>query len=163
MALFDAFLKIDGIDGESQDSKHKGEIEILSYSAGAHNDSAEFGAGGHGQGKVSFQDIHITKKIDKASPKIYLGCASGQHFKKAVLTCRKAGGDQHIFLTYTLTDVLISSYQTAGHNDGSHIVPTDQFSLNFSKVELEAKEQKPDGTVGGAVKAGWDLKVNKAV
>ena len=28
---FDSFLKIDGIQGESTDSKHQGWIEVLSY------------------------------------------------------------------------------------------------------------------------------------
>lgn len=34
MPASDYFLKLDGIDGESTDAEHKGEIEILS-SAGA--------------------------------------------------------------------------------------------------------------------------------
>ena len=42
-----------------------------------------------------------------------LACASGEHIKKAVLTCRKAGKDQQEFLKFTFTDVLVSSYQTA--------------------------------------------------
>ncbi|EBR8672703.1 type VI secretion system tube protein Hcp, partial [Salmonella enterica subsp. enterica serovar Heidelberg str. CFSAN001902] len=28
---YDIFLKIDGIDGESMDDKHKNEIEVLSW------------------------------------------------------------------------------------------------------------------------------------
>jgi type VI secretion system secreted protein Hcp len=57
---------------------------------------------------------------------------------------------------------LVSSYQTggSGHSD---IVPTDQVSINYSKIEFEYKEQKPDGSLGGAVKAGYDLKANKKV
>jgi type VI secretion system secreted protein Hcp len=160
MALFDAFLKIDGIDGESQDSKHKGEIEILSFAGGLHNQSQAAGSGGHGKGKVSFQDIQIVKHMDKSSPKLMLACASGQHIKKMTLTCRKAGGDQQQFLSYILSDVLVSSYQTGVHGEGDNLIPTDQFSLNFSKIEYEVKEQKPDGTVGGPVKSGWDLKQN---
>ncbi len=34
----------------------------------------------------------------------------------------------------------------------------DQISLNFSKVKIEYKEQKADGTLGGAIKAHYDLK-----
>ena len=33
-AAVDYFLKIDGIDGESTDDKHKGEIQLESYSFG---------------------------------------------------------------------------------------------------------------------------------
>ena len=32
MAAIDYFLKLDGISGESKDSKHKGEIDVLSFS-----------------------------------------------------------------------------------------------------------------------------------
>jgi type VI secretion system secreted protein Hcp len=55
-----------------------------------------------------------------------------------------------------------SSYQTdgSGHSD---VVPTDQISINFSKIEIEYKPQKPDGTLDGPVKVGYNLKENKCV
>jgi type VI protein secretion system component Hcp len=34
----------------------------------------------------------------------------------------------------------------------------ERFSLNFSKVEFEYKEQKADGTLGGAIKTQYDIK-----
>src|SRR5689334_13062976 len=89
MALFDAFLKIEGIDGESQDSKHKGEIQLESFSWSEHQTGTHAAGGGGGAGKVAMQDFHITKKIDKASPKLMLACADGEHLKKATLVCRK--------------------------------------------------------------------------
>ena len=162
MAAVDYFLKIDGIPGESQDAKHKDEIALESWSWGA-TQSGTYGAGGGGgAGKVSMQDFHFVMKVNKASPKLMLACASGEHIKKAVLTCRKAGTDQQEFLKITMSDILVSSYQTGG-SAGSDLVPTDQISLNFSKIEFEYKEQKPDGTLGGAVSAGYDLKANKAM
>ena len=162
MAAVDYFLKIDGIDGESPDHKHKGEIQLESWSFGESQGGTHSSGGGGGAGKVQMQDFHFVMKISKASPKLFLACACGQHIKKAVLVCRKAGKDQQEFLKTTFTDILVSSYQTggSGHSD---IVPTDQISLNFAKIEIEYKEQKPDGTLGGAVKAGYDLKANKAV
>lgn len=162
MALFDAFLKIDGIEGESADSKHKGEIDLHSFSWGESNAGTFAVGGGGGAGKVSMQDLHFTMKVNKASPKLFLACASGEHIKKATLTCRKAGKDQQEFLKYDLSDILISSYQTGGSSGGSE-VPMDQISLNFSKIEMEYKEQKADGTLGGAIKGGWDVKKNTKV
>jgi type VI secretion system secreted protein Hcp len=101
-------------------------------------------------------------KVNKASPKLMLACAAGEHIKEGLLTCRKAGTQQQEFLKIKFTDILISSYQTggSGHSD---IIPTDQISLNFAKIEIEYKEQKPDGTLGGVTKAGWDAKANKKV
>jgi type VI secretion system secreted protein Hcp len=162
MALFDAFLKITGIEGESSDAKHKGEIQLESFSWSATQTGTAPTGGGLGAGKVSMQDLHVTKQVDKASPKLMLACADGEHLKQAVLTCRKAGKDQQEFLKITLTDVLVSSYQMGGTPSGS-TVPMEQVSFNYSKIEKEYKEQKPDGTLGGTVKAGWDVKANKKI
>ncbi len=162
MAAVDYFLKLEGIEGESQDHKHKGSIEIESWSWGETQTGGHAYGGGGGAGKVAMQDFHFVMRVNKASPKLMLACASGEHIKSATLTCRKAGKEQQEFLKIKFSDLLVSSYQTGG-SGGSDIVPLDQISLNFSKIEFEYKEQKPDGTLGGAIKAGWDLKANKAV
>ena len=162
MAAVDYFLKLDGIDGESADDKHKGEIDVASWSWGATQSGTMSGGGGGGAGKVSMQDFHFVMTVNKASPKLMLACASGQHIAKAVLTCRKAGTDQQEYLKITFSDLLISSYQTGGSGSSS-VVPSDQISLNYAKIEMEYKEQKSDGTLGGSVKTGWDLKANKKV
>jgi type VI secretion system secreted protein Hcp len=162
VAVADYFLKIDGIDGESQDHKHKGEIHLESWSWGESNAGSASHSGGGGAGKVSMQDFHFVMQINKASPKLAIACASGEHLKKAVLTCRRAGKDQQEFFKVTMSDLIVSSFQTGASNHGD-VLPTEQISLNFSKIEWEYKEQKADGTLGGAVKAGWDQKQTKAV
>jgi type VI secretion system secreted protein Hcp len=159
MALVDYFLKLDGIQGESPDKTHKNEIEIESFSWGATQTGTARAGGGMGAGKVQMQDFHFVKRIDKASPKLMLVCANGDHIKSAVLVCRKAGKEQQEYLKITFSDLLVSSYQTSG-SGGADVLPMDQISLNFSKVEYEYKEQKADGTLGGAIKAYYDLKQN---
>lgn len=161
MASVDYFLKIDTIDGESTDAKHKGEIDVQSWSWGETNAGSFVTMGGGGAGKVVMQDFHFTMVTSKASPKLMLACATGQHITKAVLVCRKAGTEQQEFLKITFSDLLISSYQTGG-SQGS-VIPTDQVSFNFTKIEFEYKEQKPDGSLGGAVTTGYNLKENKKV
>lgn len=158
----DYFLKIDTVDGESHDSKHKGEIDLESWSWGATQPGAHAAGGGGGAGKVSMQDFHFTMKVNKASPKLMLACATGQHLKSAVLTCRKAGKEQQEYMKVTLSDLLVSSYQ-AGGSSGGEVVPIDQISLNFAKIEVEYKEQSATGTLGAAIKAGYDLKSMKQV
>jgi type VI secretion system secreted protein Hcp len=155
MAAVDYFLKIEGIDGEASAKGHDKEIELLSFSWGATNSTSAAG-GGHGGGKVNMAPMHASMYVNSASPKLMLACASGEHIKKAVLTCRKAGKDQQEYLKITMSDVLVSSYQHGGSS--GKVVPVDQFSINFAKIEFEYKPQKPDGTLGSAVKAGWDLK-----
>jgi type VI secretion system secreted protein Hcp len=106
------------------------------------------------------QDFSFTMKENKASPKLALACATGQHIPNVYLYCRKAGGNQEEYMKYKFLDCLVSSYQTGG-SPGEDMVPTDQIALNFAKIEYEYKEQKPDGSLGGAVKWAYDLKANK--
>jgi type VI secretion system secreted protein Hcp len=157
MAAVDYFLKIDGIQGESKADKHKDEIDIESFSWGATQSGTFAVGGGGGAGKVSMQDFHFTMGVNKASPALFLACAQGDHIHKAVLTCRKAGKEQQEFMKVTMNDVLVSSFQTGG-SGGSDVVPTDQISLNFAKIEVEYKEQDATGKLLGQVKKWFDLK-----
>lgn len=160
MAATDFFLKIDGIEGESTQQGHEKEIEIQSWSFGVTNKGTFAGNMGGGAGKASFQDIHITVPINKASPKFWLACATGQHIKSALLTARKAGGKQVEYLKIKLTDLLISSYVSNGTDDveGTGILPMDSISLNFTKFEIAYAPQKIDGSLEAAINAGYDLK-----
>ena len=158
----DYFLKIDGIPGESSDAKHPDEIQCESFSFGTTQTGTMAFGGGGGAGKANFQDFHFTMKVNKASPELFNKCATGEHIPNAVLTCRKAGKEQQEFLIITFSDLLVSSFQTGGAS-GAGDLPTDQISLNYAKIEFEYKEQKADGTMGGAIKAGYDLKQNKKV
>jgi type VI secretion system secreted protein Hcp len=155
----DVFLKIDGIPGESADGKHKDEIDILSWSWGASQTGTMAFGGGGGAGKVNFSDISFMKRFDKSSPNLWQNCASGKHIAKAILYCRKAGEKQQEYLQITFTDLLVSSVQVSGAGEE----PTENVSLNFSKVEMEYKPQDAKGNLGGGVKFGWDIKKNQKV
>ena len=157
MALVDYFLKIDGIQGESNDSKHKSEIEIESFSWGANQTGTASHGGGMGAGRVQMQDFNFVMRVNKSSPKLMLSCANGEHIKSAILTCRKAGKEQQEYLKVTFTDLLVSSYTTNGSGAGD-VIPMDQIALNFTKVEMEYKEQQKDGSLVGAIKAFYDMK-----
>jgi type VI secretion system secreted protein Hcp len=179
MALFDAFLKLDGIKGESADAKHKGEIDIMSFSWGAAQTGVSATGGGGGAGKVKFHDFQITKKTDAASPLLFLNCANGAHIKEANFVVRKAGGEQLEYLKIKLTDVLVSSYKPAGTESAliglllpavqpaaaaGDEIPVEQVTLNFAKVEFSYQPQGADGKAqGGPILAGWDVKANQKV
>jgi type VI secretion system secreted protein Hcp len=156
----DYFLKIDGIEGESADSKHKGEIQLESWSWGSTQEGHHVAGGGGGAGKVVMQDFHFVMKVNKSSPKLFDACATGAHIPKAVLVCRKAGKQQQEFLTVVFKDILVSSYQTGG--SANDVIPVDQISLNFADIEFDYKEQKADGSLGASVKKGYNLKEQKA-
>src|SRR5258707_5130352 len=149
----DYFLKLEGIQGESKDSKHQDEIEIGSFSFGATQSGSFSAMGGGGSGKVSMQDFHFTIPTQKASPKLLLNCATGNHIPKGILTCRKAGKEQQEFLKYTFSDLLVSSFQTGGRR----VISCEQVSLNFRNIEIKFKEQKADGKLVGSIKGGYEL------
>ena len=103
-------------------------------------------------------DLHVSANLSKASPQLLLACAAGKHIKGAVLTGRKAGKGQTEFLTFSLSDVLVSGYQTGGATADA---PLDSISLNFSKIEMTYREQTAKGSVA-PIRVGWDRKTNKA-
>jgi type VI secretion system secreted protein Hcp len=153
MAVADFFLKVDGVTGESQDAKHKDEIEVLgwSWSEQQPNITATGAAG-----KVSMADFHFSMSVNTASVRMALMCATGQNVKSAVLTCRKAGKEPQEYLIITLSNVMVSSFQS-GASASSNVVPVDQFTLSYDKIEWQYRRQLPDGTLGPPVKVGFNL------
>lgn len=153
MAAVDMFLKLDGVDGESADDKHKSEIELESWSWGATNAGTAASGGGSGSGKVKVADFVVTKHIDKASPKLMEACNTGKHIGKAILTCRKAGGGQNEYLKVTLSDVLVSGFTTTGCPAGkrTHSVGRSTHAANVTtsrsntqhNISFEGETQLP--------------------
>jgi type VI secretion system secreted protein Hcp len=156
------FLKIDGIDGESTDVAHKGEIDVISWSWGVAQAPSGGGGGGGGVGKPAFQDFHFVARISKASPKLFLASATGTHQKWAALTGVRGSGKSKggEFLKYKLTDVMVTNVQ---HGDSDGSVPVEQFSLNYSKFEISYSPASAKGKLGPPIQAGYDLKSNKKI
>lgn len=154
-AQADYYLKIEGIDGESTDAQHPGTIQLESWSWGVSNSTTVRGGGLSG-GKVSFQDLHFTSKAGKASPMLMMAVAKGQHIPKATLSVRKAGTDQQDFYKVTLSDVMVSSYQSSG--EGTNDVPMDQVSISFGKIEYSYSPQSATGSLDKPLIATYDLK-----
>jgi type VI secretion system secreted protein Hcp len=89
----DMFLKLNGLTGESKDKVHTNEIDVLSWSWGMTNNGSAHVGGGAGSGKVSVQDLTLSKFVDSSSPKLMLGCCNGKHFPDALLTAIPFGWD----------------------------------------------------------------------
>jgi len=154
----DIFAKVGDIKGESLDDKHKDQIELLSWSWGVANSGAHSTGGGGGAGKASFQDLSFTHKIDKASPLLLRGCATGQHLKEATITRRKAGKGQQEFLVIKLSDVVITSVAESDSSGGDQM---ESVTLAFAKVEVEYRPQKADGSLDAGIHFKYDLKAQK--
>ncbi|MEM9783007.1 MAG: type VI secretion system tube protein Hcp [Pseudomonadota bacterium] len=157
----DMFLEIEGeIKGESQDDTHTDEIDLLAWSWGvSQSGSFHMGSGG-GAGKANFQDISVTKYIDKSSAKLMLYCANGDHFDSAILTVRKAGKDPLEYLIISMDKVLITSVSTGGSGGEDRL--TENVTLNFAGVEVKYVPQEEGGSGGTPEEFKWWINKNCA-
>lgn len=160
----DVFLKLTGIQGDSTDSKHANEIEVVSFSSGV---AMALGprsfSGSAPNERASFSDLNITKVVDSASPFLFKAVCTGQHIAEAVLSVNRADGKggKVEYLKYTLTDVVMANYQASG-SDGSGL-PVESFALNYAKIQIAFTPTDATGAGKGAKLAGWDVALNKPV
>jgi type VI secretion system secreted protein Hcp len=153
----DLFMKIGTYKGESTDAKHKGEIDVLSWSWGVNQVGTTGTGGGGGAGKASFHDLTFVHHVDAASPNLMYACAAGEHIKDATMTVRKAGKTAQEFLVLKMADVFITSVSPAGH-DGPNT--SESVSMQFGSIKMEYKAQKPDGSLDSGIQFNWDITKN---
>jgi type VI secretion system secreted protein Hcp len=140
----DYFLLISGISGESVDAQHPNWIDISSTSVGIQGVPPQ----------TSFGDFSFVSKVSSASPALLSGLASGQHFASAVLAVRRRTQSAD-YLKYTLTDALVTSDRSASGDASS--IPTEAFSLTYSKIQIEYRPTRPDGSLGPPIVTCWDV------
>jgi type VI secretion system secreted protein Hcp len=139
------FLKLDGINGETTDKFHKGEIAVESFSLGLNAGTQAHGSGG-GAGKTSIQTFTITKALDKTSPLLLAGAGAGRTYKEAELFfVRKAGGEQS-YLKFDFSDVIIAKVSDGTSGGGR---PTEEVTFAFQKCTEALIE--PNGKTGPSV------------
>ena len=158
----DMFLKISTIDGETVDSvkvKTK-ECDILAWSWGLSQSGTMAQGGGGGSGKVSVQNLSVTKVVDVGSHAIMLACCNGEHFDTATLTVRKAGKDALEYIVIEMYEVIITSVSTGG--SGGEDKLTENVTLDFAKFNFKYKQQTPKGAGEAFKECKWDTAENIA-
>lgn len=151
-AAVDYFLKIEGIPGESKDNKHKDFIDILSWSWGISRSGS-----GNGAGKVSSQDLTMTKFVDKASPKLFLACAKGEHIPEIKLFVSSA--DRLDYLKYTFQDVTCNSFNPSGDHGSA---PIESISFSYQKIIIDYKPQDGAKKDAETIRAAWDFQTSSS-
>lgn len=154
------FVKIDGIPGESTDSKHKEWIDAFSYGVGVSNSGDIAGGGGASRGRAEFAPVTIVKPLDKASPKLFEACAVGNHIKGVTIEFIEGGVKA---LEVLLTDVIITSVQAVTPELTAMPAAT---SASISVLQLQEKVSFDYARIqwtyylatGATVKGCWDLK-----
>jgi type VI secretion system secreted protein Hcp len=159
MADIYAFLDLDGIEGESQDSDYTNKIELQSFSWGASNNSSYASGTGSGIGKGQIHDISCSKFTDKASLKLMERSVNGKPIETGKLSLLKQSGETKIpYLELELTNVVVTSFHVAAGSDGH--LPMESFTLHFVKVQSHYKPQGNEGDPAGNIDFGWDLQQN---
>jgi type VI secretion system secreted protein Hcp len=155
----DTFLKIDGIDGESKDDVHAGEIDVLAWQWDYTTSEDGRKGGGGGRGATICEPISFVHYFDKASVGIALAGFTRSFIPEALLTVRKSGEEPLEYLTITLTDATVIS-QTMGGEESENLL-IEQFALSFERIKLEYAEQLPDGSGDASIIFAWDCKANR--
>jgi type VI secretion system secreted protein Hcp len=158
--VVDIYLKVDGVDGESEDANHKNWIGVDSIAGGVANAGAFAYGGGGGSGKAQWNDLAVRCKFDKCFATLMQKCAAGEHIGNVELSACKAGGEQQEFLNIKMQDVIISSINLSGSESTE---PMFDVGFNFSKITVQGKAQTSKGTMSGATVAGWDVKQNQKI
>lgn len=159
-ALTDVFIKIAGVSGESKDSKHRGEVDVVSWSWGTTTSTGRAAtAAGNTATKPVFDQLTFVKTIDSASPQLLQCATTGKHLSEVLLTVRLAGKTQHEYIRIKLKDVVVSSMKLMGNTDST--VPREEIGLSFAAVEYTVLQMKPDGTAGSPVTATFNFATGK--
>lgn len=157
---FDAYLKIDGIDGESTDSMHRDWSEIIFFGANMSQgvSSTASSAGGATSGRAEFDKFIFTKLLDKASPKLALACAAGTHINTITLAIYRAAGSEKVkFMEYKMTNCIISAITTTGGGEFPH----ETVEIDFGTIYWSyAVQNRQGGRPAGHIAAGWDRQRN---
>jgi type VI secretion system secreted protein Hcp len=151
----DNFLKIEGVNGESQRKGYEGQIDVLSWSIGGSQSGTTHSGTGGGAGKVNLQDFTFIHYVDKASPALFKALVSGEHFTRVKLTVRQAGEHRYTPIKIVMASVIVTSLNTGGSAGDEKL--TETVTLNFQQISYTYRKQKPDGSSGSPITECWDI------
>lgn len=153
----DYFLKLDGIQGESQDEKHKNEIQVLSWSWGAANVSSVSGTGGSGAGKVDMSDVSMMLNFDKSTPKFFKSVCAGSHIANGTLSAIKAGGNGKPYLKVDFKEIFVTGLQMSAAGE----VPAVSLSFTYDEIKIDYSAQDEKGNLASVGPVTMNTKQNK--
>jgi type VI secretion system secreted protein Hcp len=158
---FDAFLKIDGIDGESTDDKHDKWIEIMSYSHGVSQPaSGAPSAGPRSAQRVVHNDFSIVKSVDASTPKLNLYCSNNDSIKEVIVELCKATGNKETYMQYKMEGAIVTSVRPGGSSQGEERLPLEEVTFSYNKITWTYTPIDAEGKKKGNIVSNWDLTKN---
>ena len=159
----DIYIKFTGkfkIDGESADAQHDKWLEVDSWQHSMHQpkSATSSSSGGHTAERCEHGEVHLSKNLDIASPKIWEACSAGHTFDEVVIEFMRADGEQRVkYLEVKMKHVLISSVSTSV---GDRSLPVENFSLKYAAIQWTYSQQAIAGGAKGNTTGAWSLSKN---
>lgn len=154
-----------GYMGESQITGYEDRIICDSFSFGATQPSDISRNKSRTVGSVNVSSVSLTRQFDNSSVAILNSLFTGKAIDTAKLEFLKAADEtgaaaQELFLTVTLTNPLIESYNVSGSNGG---YMSESLSLTFTDISFEYHVQEETGSMNdGIVSATYDILTGSA-
>jgi type VI secretion system secreted protein Hcp len=146
------FLQLAGVTGESSDSAHAGQIQVLSWSHSFNQPTSptRSSAGSGTVEQANHADFSFTKYIDASTDDLLKACWTGLQIATGVFTGYRSDGSGNgvNYLEIDFTNVVVSNYSISG---GTGDVPVETITLSYSAVTYKYIPQKQADGTGGAV------------
>lgn len=151
-----AYIKLGDIEGESQDDKHKGWIDIESFSQGISRPIDSQHSGGAYRSSANMSDISIMKMVDKTTPKLSEAICKGTAFPKVNIDFMTSVGDGNRvpYLQIELKNARVTSFQVGAGADSK---ATESLSLNYEEIKWTYTQYDKAGKSSGKVESTWKL------
>jgi|SRR6267154_1998460 len=155
-----AFLHLEGIEGEAEDSKFPKHLALQSVGWGATNNSTySHGTGPTSKNKGHLHDISFSKYMCKGSLRLLERALTGEPIKKGTLSLVKmVGTEKLVYLQVTLEDCLVTQCHLSA-NGG--ILPMESCTISYVVAKPEYKPQSNTGSASGKVAWGWNTQKNE--
>jgi type VI secretion system Hcp family effector len=149
------YLQLAGVAGDATENGHEGELRLDSYRFLEDEPDAPAEMAAAAEEGPDFGDNNLRFLVDsgKASPMLFAKANTGETLANATLTVVKGTKWDKEYLTYKMTDVVVTSFQTYGNNEKE---PLDEVVLSYSTLEVTHNE-------GSMLKKGWNYKEEKSL
>ncbi len=160
------FMKREGIIGESSDKNHQDYMDVKTIRWGVSRSitSNSSTQGDRESSNATISDLFVTRRMDKATPKIFIEscCGTGKdveiHFTKT-----GSGDGSDIFMVYILKNALISNYKVTAKNKSQGLRPLEEIKISFSALEVKYIQYDEDNNAMAPIAVGFDTTTNTKI
>src|SRR5215813_4741941 len=155
------YMNYNDIPGDATAEGHEKWIELNScqWGVGRGITSPTGGSADRESTAPSVSEIVLTKETDQSSPKLLNESLQGEGQTVVIDFCKTDKGKLEVYMTYTLTDTMISGFSVSSGGDR----PSESVSLNFTKIEYKNTGMGAANETGTPETVTYDLALAKVV